>query len=209
MVGIQSNNLLSLAMKYLHVLLRASFALAAVLSAPFNHKARDVSQCTDGNKRTRMEWSSMADADRLSFVHAIRCLMDAPPSATVAKVTSRYDELVLIHSSLSDIVHQGPMFLPWHRYFVHGFEALLRDECGYKAPLPWWHEIKDSGNFGASSMFTGEYFGSLPENTAPADQQTMDICVTDGVGDFLPPLYLFRCITERTVASRDSRTAQL
>jgi hypothetical protein len=27
-------------------------------------------------------------------------------------------------------------FLPWHRYYMHIYETLLRDECGYTGFIP-------------------------------------------------------------------------
>lgn len=34
------------------------------------------------------------------------------------------------------VAHETAAFLTWHRYFVHLYESILRDECDYKGPLP-------------------------------------------------------------------------
>lgn len=34
-------------------------------------------------------------------------------------------------------------FLPWHRYYLHTFETLLTDECGFTGGIPYWDEQRD------------------------------------------------------------------
>jgi len=141
----------------------------------------DASATRCSEAKTRVEWTNLPDADRFSFVQAIKCLMDAPAKTSTGNATTRYDELVYAHLSLSPLVHTAGIFLPWHRYFTAGFESMLRSECGYTAPFPWWYELQDAGDFGASSLFTPDYFGSLPESTASEDQPAQSFCITDGV----------------------------
>lgn len=45
---------------------------------------------------------------------------------------------------------------------MHTHETLLRDECAYTGPIPWWDEAKDAdaGAMFQSSMWTPEAFGS-------------------------------------------------
>ncbi|KAI1261162.1 hypothetical protein F5Y18DRAFT_210957 [Xylariaceae sp. FL1019] len=131
------------------------------------------------SKEMRVEWGNMTNADRVSFVNSIKCLMEAPPKI-ITNLTSRYDELVNVHNSMSTQIHQYGVFLAWHRYFVNGFKSLLRDECDYQAPYPWWYEIRDNGNFSGSSIFTPEYFGSLQVSHQPEDHEPDSYCVTDG-----------------------------
>ncbi|RYP31226.1 hypothetical protein DL767_005855 [Monosporascus sp. MG133] len=116
--------------------------------------------CT--NPAIRREWRNMTPADRRSFVLAIRCLMDKPRTGIAPPATNRYEELVWVHQQMTANVHMAGSFLPWHRYYLHTFMRLLRNECGYRAPFPWWDETRDAGNFAASGLFTSEYFGSLP-----------------------------------------------
>lgn len=132
-------------------------------------------ECT--NPKTRVEWRNMSHDDQVSFVNSIKCLMDAPPKGSW-NVTSRYEELVKIHFDHTYLIHNFGYFLSWHRYFVYGFENMLRDECGYEAPFPWWYEVQDAGNFAESGLFEPDLFGTLPEGSAPDNQS---FCVDDGV----------------------------
>lgn len=103
--------------------------------------------------------------------------MDKPAEGLTKVATSRYEELVWAHQSQVDDIHMSGVFLPWHRYYTHLLSRMIREECGYTAPFPWWDETKDAGNFTNSGLFTSEYFGSLPEVT----QEGHGSCVTDGV----------------------------
>ena len=95
-----------------------------------------------------------------------------------------YEELVYAHQQQHMAIHQAASFLPWHRYYTHLFSRLLRQECGYQAPFPWWDETKDSGNFTNSGLFTPEYFGTL----RTVSQEGQGSCVTDGVSNLATPL---------------------
>lgn len=65
-------------------------------------------------------------------------------------------------------------FLPWHRFFIHTHEVLLRTECNYEGPMTWWDETKDadSGNFFQSEMWDADAFGG--------NGTGWDNCVADG-----------------------------
>ncbi|RYP01453.1 hypothetical protein DL763_000116 [Monosporascus cannonballus] len=130
--------------------------------------------CT--NPEVLVEWRNMKTADKKSFVTAIRCLMDKPPTGLTGVAKSRYEELVWAHQTQASNIHMSSIFLPWHRYYTNVFHRLLREECGYTAPIPWWDETKDTGNFAASGLFTADYFGSMPEVTRTG----MGTCITDG-----------------------------
>lgn len=47
------------------------------------------------------------------------------------------------HSTLccrtGDRLHPVGQFLPWHRGLIHAQETLLRNECNYTGPLPYWN----------------------------------------------------------------------
>jgi tyrosinase len=118
------------------------------------------------NPFVRVEWRNMQPADRLSFVRAVRCLIDAPPSGVSPQARNRYEDLVWAHQQQASRIHGAVSFFMWHRYYVHVFSRMLREECGYAAPFPWWDETRDAGNFAASGLFTDQYFGTLPPANA-------------------------------------------
>ncbi|KXJ90252.1 hypothetical protein Micbo1qcDRAFT_110944, partial [Microdochium bolleyi] len=127
------------------------------------------------NPFRRVEWRNMADADKTSFVNAITCLMDAPARGLAPPATNRYEELVWVHQQMTPQIHSAGIFLPWHRYYLWTFSRMLREECGYTAPFPWWNEVRDSGNFAASGLFTDQWFGALPPTN-----NGQGTCITNG-----------------------------
>lgn len=130
--------------------------------------------CSDPN--VRFEWRSYSDTDRTAFVDAFKCLMDAPASGNYPPAANRYEDLVRVHQAMTSTIHGNGLFLFWHRYYVWVLEQVMREECGFDRAFPWWDETLDAGAFAASSVFTANYFGTLP--TATDGQGT---CITDGV----------------------------
>lgn len=126
----------------------------------------------------RTEWRRMKPADKLAYVKAEKCLMREPAKTSFEDVTSRFEELQAVHQILTPEVHQNSAFLPWHRYMLHIHEDVLRNECGYKGPMPWWDETLDRGKFDKSPLFTEEYFGTTPALNLKAQNIP---CVEDGV----------------------------
>lgn len=125
---------------------------------------------------TRIEWRDYSTADRVAFVDAIDCLIKSPSAGDqYAPSTSRYEDFARTHQLLTATVHHSNIFLPWHRWFVFAFETALRSECGFTSPMPWWDETLDRGAFAKSSLFTNDYFGSLPAAVNGAG-----VCITDG-----------------------------
>jgi tyrosinase len=132
---------------------------------------------------TRIEWRSLSAADQASFVQAVQCLINLPPSGAFASAGSgnRYEDLVAVHLQMTSTIHMFPQFLPWHRYYVSIFESMLREECSYTAPLPWWNEELDAGHFSTAPLFTTSSFGSAPLKTSDGQ----GTCI-DGVRKTLP-----------------------
>ncbi|KAI1863143.1 uncharacterized protein JN550_009879 [Neoarthrinium moseri] len=127
---------------------------------------------------TRIEWRSLSDADKTAFVQAVRCLVDLPASGAFSGAGSqnRYEDLVAVHSQMTGSIHSVAQFLPWHRYYVHVFESLLREECSYAGPMTWWNEALDAGNFASSPVFNAQWFGSGPLKTSDGQ----GTCIADG-----------------------------
>lgn len=124
----------------------------------------------------RVEWRNMKNEDRHAFLDGIKCLMDKPASGDFVDSQNRYEDIVSVHQQMTSQIHMSGLFLPWHRYYLWVFMRVLREECAYTAPFPWWDEIKDAGNFAQSPLFTDEYFGSLPGAT-----NGQGTCITNGV----------------------------
>ncbi|KAI1449244.1 hypothetical protein F5Y02DRAFT_429852 [Annulohypoxylon stygium] len=133
------------------------------------------------NPNIRFEWDNYSSSDKEAFVDAFKCLMNKPPSGKFAPSKSRFEDIVRLHQAYSPNIHsksttqQTHKFLLWHRYYVWALEQIMRDECGFDRAFPWWDEKKWAGKFAQATIFTPEYFGSLP---APVNGAAS--CINDG-----------------------------
>jgi hypothetical protein len=140
----------------------SNFAAAATCSRPLS---------------VRVEWRTMAAADQQDWLAAVNCLMDAPSRTNDGQ--SLWEDLTYIHRIGVTSIHGRDRFFPWHREFVMIYENLLRGDCGYQGPLPWWDETLDAGSFSQSPIFSPNTFGTLPLGPDTT-------CVTDGVSRVSP-----------------------
>ncbi|XPT01422.1 Tyrosinase [Ascochyta lentis] len=126
---------------------------------------------TCSNVRVRQEWDSLSTSDRQNWVDSLKCLMGKPASGQFAASKSRYEDFVALHQVLTPRIHNNAKFLLWHRYYLWTFEQVLRDDCGFTAPLPWFDETKYAGKFSQSSIFSSKWLGGVAIGGK---------CVTDG-----------------------------
>jgi tyrosinase len=141
-------------------------------------KATAAGTCDPSNPNVRFEWAHYSNSDRTAFVQAIKCLQGKPSGGSqYTGSQNRYEDLVSVHRDMTANIHQTAAFLVWHRYFVWVFEQMLREECGFNRAMPWWDETKNAGNFAASDIFSGAWFGSLPAKTS----NNQGTCIESGV----------------------------
>ncbi|KAL0943469.1 amino acid transporter [Colletotrichum truncatum] len=100
--------------------------------------------CT--NPSIRKPWTALTEGQRSSYVNATLCLMD--PEQAPAKVgswgaKSRWEELLVAHVAQVRFIHTVGALFPWHRWYTKIHEDLLRNECGYTGPYPYWDEQAD------------------------------------------------------------------
>lgn len=126
---------------------------------------------TCANPRTRPEWDQYSDNDKQAFIDAVKCLMKKPSAGGFQGATTRYEDLVSLHQSLTPQIHGNDLFLLYHRYYLWTFEDMLRKECSFTRDMPWWDEAKYAGKFDQSSLFSAKWFGTL---------NSRGNCVTDG-----------------------------
>jgi tyrosinase len=122
--------------------------------------------------RVRKEWRTMTTSDQKSWLTAVNCLMDKPSRTNDGQ--SLWEDLAWIHALYLNSIHGIDRFFPWHREFVQIYENLIRKDCGYAGPLPWWDETLDAGKFSKSPIFSSSTFGSL--SLGPDTPK----CVTNG-----------------------------
>jgi len=139
-------------------------ALALPNHAPPAHKAETVmlaAAATCSNPRVRVEWDNMSNNDKQNFVNAIKCLLGKGPSGQFSQAKNRYEDLVALHQTLTPNVHNNAKFLLWHRYYLWTFEDIMRSECGFSGPLPWFDESRYAGKFSQSSIFSSSWLGGI------------------------------------------------
>ncbi|KAI9299044.1 Di-copper centre-containing protein, partial [Neoconidiobolus thromboides FSU 785] len=68
------------------------------------------------------------------------------------------DRLTRIHVDNSDSIHTNPVFLPWHRHFLHLAEQEMRKNYP-NLVIPYWDWARDSQAPERSEIFTDNYFG--------------------------------------------------
>ncbi|KAI0475366.1 Di-copper centre-containing protein [Xylariaceae sp. FL0804] len=170
-----------------------------------------TSTCNASDPNIRYEWDNFQDTDRTAFVTAIKCLMDSPSGGSAFPgSTSRYEDLVSVHQQLTNQIHMMAKFLPWHRYFVHVFESLLRSECGFDRAMPWWDETKNAGDFNGASIFTDPYFGPAPLITSDGQGTCVEsgtfgnLTLHIGPGDGFTDHCLSRAVNESLTAEVNS-----
>ncbi|KAI3322651.1 Di-copper centre-containing protein [Xylariaceae sp. AK1471] len=135
----------------LSVLSALPLALGQASQAPYERKH---AECTV--KSIRKSWTDLTATEKQSYIDADLCLMTSPPKNGIKGATSRWDELQYAHAAQARYIHNTGAFFPFHRYFVTVHEHLLRAECNYTGPLPYWDEPLDVGNISLSSLFNGE-----------------------------------------------------
>jgi tyrosinase len=133
----------------------SDFAAAAACSRPLD---------------IRREWKTMSAANQQSYLTAVNCLMNKPSRTDDGK--SLWQDLQYIHLGSINAIHGQDRFFPWHREFTKIYENLLRGDCGYQGPIPWWDETTDAGKFSTASIFASNTFGSAPAGDSK--------CITGG-----------------------------
>ncbi|PYH96444.1 Di-copper centre-containing protein, partial [Aspergillus ellipticus CBS 707.79] len=130
--------------------------------------------------------SALTESERTEYINSTLCLMDperAPAKTGTYGSKSRWDELLVSHVAQVQFIHVTGAFFPWHRWYTRVHENLLRDECGYTGPYPYWDEQADqasaplqNASVWSTSLTAGFGTGNTDEND----------CVVDGPFAYLP-----------------------
>ncbi|KAJ5602105.1 Di-copper centre-containing protein [Penicillium lagena] len=114
--------------------------------------------CNALNLRVRRDWRDFSYRDKREYIDSVLCLQRLPartPSKLAPGAKTRFDDFVVTHINKTMEIHYTGTFLAWHRYFVHGFETALRDECGYTGDYPYWDWGADTHDMSKSPVFDG------------------------------------------------------
>jgi tyrosinase len=106
-------------------------------------------------------WGMLTSSEKSAYLNAELCLMAAPSKLNITGARTRWDDLHWNHIVQAHVMHDVGHFLPWHRYYNVVHRNLLRDECGYRGPIPYWDETADSrlSNLANSQVFQANAFG--------------------------------------------------
>ncbi|KAM4063785.1 tyrosinase [Hirsutella rhossiliensis] len=130
------------------------------------------------NPQKRVEWRSLSAADKDEYIRAVQCL-SARPSKTRSH-GNLYDDFPFVRAYLGRHTTGAASFLPWNRYFLHVYQQMLRNECGYNGSLMYWDWTVDWESMASSDVFSATVgFGG---NGNASSKQGVDeaFCVTDG-----------------------------
>ena len=127
--------------------------------------------CNACPPRVRRAWSSLACNERALYIEAVKEFK--------ATHSAEYDGFVGMHVTAWDYAHGTSAFLPWHRYYLLGWENALRSLGGQFAciTVPYWDWERDAGAEATSSVLRANTFGT-------ADGIDGSGCVTNGVASF-------------------------
>lgn len=163
----------------------AKFFMSIIAIAAFPADARhsrergvQPARCTSEAAVQRKEYGSMADHEKLSYIHGVQCLMQMPslyPPEVVPAATSRWLDFTAIHIDQTLQIHFSGLLLPWHRHFLYLLEQALQQDCGYPKSLgiPYW-DYPLYPHLENSPIFDGSHT-SLGSNG-----RTTDYCIETG-----------------------------
>ncbi|PKS12625.1 hypothetical protein jhhlp_000833 [Lomentospora prolificans] len=103
----------------------------------------------------RRAWHTLSNDEKRAYIDAELCLLSKEPKYGFDGAKNRFEELQAAHQIQAHIIHGVGAFLPFHRYFIHAHETLLRTECGYEGTQPgtrYWDETRDAGRVSESDI---------------------------------------------------------
>eukprot|EP01064_Diplonema_japonicum_P022795 TRINITY_DN32_c0_g1_i15.p1 TRINITY_DN32_c0_g1~~TRINITY_DN32_c0_g1_i15.p1 ORF type:complete len:554 (+),score=170.35 TRINITY_DN32_c0_g1_i15:134-1795(+) len=119
--------------------------------------------------RVRKGWSMLSCTEREHFIEAVRTLH--------SENTTDYHDLSQLHRNNGRYAHGTSAFLPWHRWFLVGYENALRSLPGFECmTVPYWDWERDDAEERFSTTFRAKTFG-----TRSGVGGWPDNCVTEGV----------------------------
>ncbi|KAJ9061200.1 hypothetical protein DSO57_1022878 [Entomophthora muscae] len=89
----------------------------------------------------RKEFRDLSPEEKQIYFDAIKQLQQKPKPYRGGKTAFEY--FTKIHMDYQNSVHGTPMFLPWHRQFIHLYEEELR-KINPRVVLPYWDWSLDS-----------------------------------------------------------------
>ncbi|KAH9250017.1 hypothetical protein BASA83_001070 [Batrachochytrium salamandrivorans] len=136
------------------------------------------------SQQIHKEWRELTSQEQQSYLAAVVCLRRAPSRLAAngavswgassmmssasgnstrdggsAHSTSAYNDLVWVHMQANRLAHMTAAFLPWHRLFLSVHDNIMRTDCNYSGPFPYWDWSVDSQAPEQSSVWNTNAFG--------------------------------------------------
>lgn len=134
----------------------------------------------------------MTREDRINYTNAVKCLYSrSPPLSNLADVPgarNRNDDFVASHIQQGQNIHFNGYLFTWHRHFVWIYEQALRNECGYKGPMPYWDWTLYPDDPRLSPVFDGSETSmsgngeAVPHNGTRLTDFGLDVTLPPGTG---------------------------
>ncbi|KAG0151158.1 hypothetical protein CROQUDRAFT_37190 [Cronartium quercuum f. sp. fusiforme G11] len=122
--------------------------------------------------KQRQEWRTLSRRSQISYINAVKCLMNQRSNLYPRSGLSRQDDFQYVHSTLQGNVHFVAQFLVWHRHFIYLYEEAL-NTCGYIGALPRWDWTLDAENVTAAPVWSPDpQVGFGTNGTGPGDPST-------------------------------------
>ena len=98
----------------------------------------------------------MSRRERIRYTDAVKCLYkDKESQSDAPGARNRLDDFVASHIVEGQGIHFNGYLYAWHRHFVYAYEQALREECGYRGPIPYWDWTLSSDDPRQSPVFDG------------------------------------------------------
>ncbi|KAI4223670.1 MAG: hypothetical protein L6R40_008491 [Gallowayella cf. fulva] len=156
-----------------------------------------TSGCTKDKLQYRREWGSLTPKDRIDYTTAVRCLQKKPNKISNTRVPgarTRFDDVIASHIFQSPFIHFSGIFLHWHRYYTYLYDQLLRTECNYTGPQPYWDWTLTYKDPRTSKIFDGAP-DSMGSNGAFIPNRTATFTTAFGRNGSIPPATGGGCVT--------------
>jgi len=117
-------------------------------------KSAFLPQCSN----FRFDRGDMTNEQRLDFINATLCLMNAPskaPKDQFPGARTRYDDFMAYHLTNAGSLHDTIGLFPAHKFFILALENALRNECGYKGYHPYMNYDRYTKDPQNSALFNG------------------------------------------------------
>ncbi|KAI9141901.1 hypothetical protein BKA69DRAFT_1038209 [Paraphysoderma sedebokerense] len=119
----------------------------------------------------RKEWRECTEQEKRLFIDALQRLRQKPSQNGQS---SRYEDFVHWHVEASSYAHGGPLFLPWHRFYLYELERELQS-LGPEFRnvfIPYWQWSLDASDPSSAPVWGDDALSFGRGGSRPRDEVT-------------------------------------